>query len=190
MTSIVTRVGDLTNSNASAIVNAGNTSLWLGTGVSGAIRTRGGPSIQVALDRIAAMVRESPDGNRLMIGLSVPPVKYGDVTITHAGYMRARFILHAAVMHSRGPMKGHTNLDIVRECTKNCMLASRQYGFRGIAFPILGTGVGSLTLADSTRAMVETIFEYPISDFLVRMYAYDQAAFDVIDPIVQELRVL
>jgi O-acetyl-ADP-ribose deacetylase (regulator of RNase III) len=39
---IVTRQGDLTESDCEAVVNAANTDLMLGAGVAGAIRTRAG----------------------------------------------------------------------------------------------------------------------------------------------------
>ena len=56
---IFLKLGDLTDSRVDAIVNAGNTWLKLGGGVSGAIRENGGSSIQEELDRIK---NQNPDG--------------------------------------------------------------------------------------------------------------------------------
>ena len=49
---IVIQQGDITDMDVDAIVNAANTELVLGAGVAGAIRRRGGPSIQAECDRI------------------------------------------------------------------------------------------------------------------------------------------
>ena len=43
---IVLREGDIAQERVDAIVNAANSALRLGSGVAGAIRERGGPSIQ------------------------------------------------------------------------------------------------------------------------------------------------
>ena len=44
--------GDITDLEVDAIVNAANEHLQLGSGVAGAIRTKGGPSIQEECNRI------------------------------------------------------------------------------------------------------------------------------------------
>jgi O-acetyl-ADP-ribose deacetylase (regulator of RNase III) len=49
---IVLRKADLTEAAVDAIVNAANNDLILGGGVAGAIRARGGPSIQAECDRL------------------------------------------------------------------------------------------------------------------------------------------
>ena len=46
--------GDITDSTADAIVNAANSNLILGAGVAGAIRRKGGSSIQEECDRIGS----------------------------------------------------------------------------------------------------------------------------------------
>ena len=50
MTRIHIRQGDLTACDADAIVNAANNDLLLGGGLAGAIRRRGGPTIQAECD--------------------------------------------------------------------------------------------------------------------------------------------
>ena len=44
--------GDITEQRVDAIVNAANSALVLGAGVAGAIRAKGGPSIQAECDAI------------------------------------------------------------------------------------------------------------------------------------------
>jgi len=49
------RQGDLTDADVDAIVNAANNDLMLGGGVAGAIRVKGGPSIQQECDKIGTI---------------------------------------------------------------------------------------------------------------------------------------
>ena len=46
------RQGDVTDADVDAVVNAANTQLQLGAGVAGAIRRKGGPTIQQECDAI------------------------------------------------------------------------------------------------------------------------------------------
>ena len=49
---VTIRQGDITEAEVDAIVNAANNDLKLGAGVAGAIRTKGGSSIQEECDRL------------------------------------------------------------------------------------------------------------------------------------------
>jgi O-acetyl-ADP-ribose deacetylase (regulator of RNase III) len=60
------RKGDLTEAAVDAIVNAANNDLVLGGGVAGAIRAKGGPSIQAECDKLG-------------------PIPIGEAAITGAG---------------------------------------------------------------------------------------------------------
>src|SRR5262245_22565116 len=75
--------GDLSEAQVDAIVNAANTQLVLGSGVAGAIRARGGPSIQAECDQIG-------------------PIALGEVALTGAGSLAARHVIHAAAMEPGG----------------------------------------------------------------------------------------
>jgi len=70
---IVIIAGDLVEQQVDAIVNAANTDLLLGGGVAGAIRRRGGPTIQ----------RECDAHGR---------VKVGEAAITGGGELAARHV--------------------------------------------------------------------------------------------------
>ena len=63
--------GDITAERVDAIVNAANSHLKLGSGVAGAIREKGGPSIQAECDAIG-------------------PIAVGDAAVTGAGELPAR----------------------------------------------------------------------------------------------------
>src|ERR1700730_3877966 len=74
--------GDITGIEVDAIVNPANERLQLGSGVAGAIRVKGGPSIQEECNRIGG----TPVGTAVMTG---------------AGNLSARRIIHAV-----GPVFG------------------------------------------------------------------------------------
>lgn len=192
---IVARQGDLTKTHAPVVVNAGNTSLWLGSGVAGAIRTAGGDDIQTELDIISDLKYPVRKVSRVMHHLGLDPVttywdfpcNYGDVVVTYAGNMKAQFIFHAAVMDCKGPHKAITNAKIIRLATINCMLEARRLGIMGMAFPIFGTGVGGMDLEASTRIMIQAIQDYDVSDCLIRLYAFSDAQFAVVQRVVRDV---
>src|SRR5690348_18158104 len=80
---VAIRQGDITEAQVDAIVNAANNDLVLGAGVAGAIRTKGGPSIQAECDKLA-------------------PVQLGEASITGGGKLPARYVIHAASMRLGG----------------------------------------------------------------------------------------
>ena len=67
---IVLKEGDITAEAVDAIVNAANSGLVLGSGVAGAIRERGGPSIQAECDAHG-------------------PIEVGGAAVTGAGVLSA-----------------------------------------------------------------------------------------------------
>lgn len=110
--------GDLTELAVDAIVNAANAQLVLGAGVAGAIRTKGGPSIQEECDAIG--------------GTTV-----GQALITGAGNLKARHVIHAV-----GPRMGEGNEDEkLRLATWNSLLRATENGLTSIAFPAISTGI-------------------------------------------------
>jgi len=110
--------GDLTELAVDAIVNAANAQLVLGAGVAGAIRTKGGPSIQEECDAIG--------------GTTV-----GQAVITGAGNLKARHVIHAV-----GPRMGEGNEDEkLRLATWNSLLRATENRLTSIAFPAISTGI-------------------------------------------------
>lgn len=88
---IILMQGDLTEMDADAIVNAANNDLQLGGGVAGAIRRKGGDTIQKECDAIG----------------SIP---IGGAAITTGGKLRARHVIHAASMQlGERPRRGPCN---------------------------------------------------------------------------------
>jgi O-acetyl-ADP-ribose deacetylase (regulator of RNase III) len=134
----VTRIrleeGDIAQASVDAIVNAANTRLVLGSGVAGAIRSRGGPEIQRECDAHG-------------------PIGLGEVAITGAGALPARHVIHAAGMEPGGAV-GETAL---RACTRAALELAEARGLHSIAFPAIGTGVGGFSVQRCAEVMLEEV---------------------------------
>jgi O-acetyl-ADP-ribose deacetylase len=129
--------GDLTEAATDAIVNAANNDLMLGAGVAGAIRRKGGPSIQAECDRIG-------------------PIALGEAAITGGGALPAKFVIHAASM-SLGSRTTEENL---RAATRNSLLRASERGLKSIAFPAIGTGVAGFPLDRCAQVMLQEVREH------------------------------
>jgi O-acetyl-ADP-ribose deacetylase (regulator of RNase III) len=129
--------GDITELDVDAIVNAANEHLQLGSGVAGAIRRKGGPSIQEECDRIGG----TPVGTAVMTG---------------AGNLKAKQVIHAV-----GPRWGEGDEDskLAAAVRSSLALADRR-GLKSIALPALSTGVFGFPLERAARVMLTEIHRY------------------------------
>lgn len=134
---IVITMGDITDMAVDGIVNAANTHLALGSGVAGAIRRKGGPSIQAECDGLA-------------------PVPLGEAAVTGAAALKARYVIHAAGMHPGGGVSRES----LASATRNSLKRAQEKGMRSIAFPAIGTGVGGFPVEDCARVMITTVRDY------------------------------
>jgi O-acetyl-ADP-ribose deacetylase (regulator of RNase III) len=137
---IVLLEGDVTDQEVDAIVNAANSDLILGAGVAGAIRTKGGPTIQEECDRIG-------------------PIEVGGAAVTGAGNLPARFVIHAAGM----PPGGVATEESVRSAMRRSLELAREKQCRTVAVPAIGAGIAGFpvqrcaeVLLEEARAHLET----------------------------------
>ncbi len=124
--------GDITEQAVDAIVNAANTALVLGSGVAGAIRAKGGPTIQ----------QECDDHG---------PIRVGDAAVTGAGDLPARFVIHAAGM----PLGGHASEESVRSSVRRSFELASENGCTSLACPAVGAGVGGLSMQRCAEISIE-----------------------------------
>ncbi len=125
---------DITSLDVDAIVNAANDHLWMGAGVAGAIKRRGGEAIE----------REA---------VAKGPIPVGSAAETHAGALGARHVIHAAVMGQ----DLRTDLRIVARTTRSVLRLASELGDLSVALPLLGTGVGGLAMEDVAGTMVREV---------------------------------
>lgn len=131
------RQGDITELDIDAIVNAANENLVLGGGVAGAIRSKGGPTIQDECDRIG----HTPTGTAV---------------ITTGGRLKAKHVIHAV-----GPVYGTGNED---EKLKNTVIAAlkvaKENDLRTVAFPAISAGIFGFPKQRCAEIMIRTMLEY------------------------------
>ncbi|MCA9510264.1 MAG: macro domain-containing protein [Myxococcota bacterium] len=161
--------GDLTEQDVDAIVNAANSALVLGSGVAGAIREKGGPSIQRECDAHG-------------------PVEVGDAAITGAGDLRARYVIHAAGM----PPGGGASEESVRSAVRRSLELARERGLRSIAFPAIGAGVGGFPLQRCAEVSLEEARAHARGDTsleLVRFVLFGEPAYRVFEMVDDAAKV-
>lgn len=129
--------GDLTELEVDAIVNAANAQLVLGAGVAGAVRTKGGPSIQDECNRIGGTV-------------------VGGAVITGGGNLKARYVIHAV-----GPRQGEGEEDAkLRSATWNSLLRATEKELLTIAFPAISTGIFGFPKERCAQIMLKAVEEF------------------------------
>jgi O-acetyl-ADP-ribose deacetylase (regulator of RNase III) len=128
---VTVALGDITEQTTDAVVNAANNYLWMGSGVAGAIKAKGGEEIE----------REA---------MKLAPIEPGQAVTTTAGRLRARYCIHAAAMGQDLV----TGADLITKATRSALAEAERLGLDSIAFPALGTGVGGFPAEACAHLMI------------------------------------
>jgi len=126
--------GDISLTEADAVVNAANTTLAMGTGVAGALKKRGGVVIEEEAMRLG-------------------PVDVGEAVLTTAGNLPATHVIHAAVMGT--DLK--TDPATIGKTTQAVLALAVKHKLTSLALPALGTGVGHVPPPQCADAMLEAV---------------------------------
>jgi len=119
-----------------AIVNPASPSLWMSTGVAGALKRAGGDEIEFAA------VRQGP-------------VPVGEAVVTGAGALAARAVIHVVSLDRNR----RTSAEAIEAGVRSAMARAREIGASSIAFPALGTGIGGFPLDEAAEVTVRTLRE-------------------------------
>ena len=131
---IKVKKGDITEILADAIVNAANEQLWMGAGVAGAIKRKGGIEIE----------KEA---------MAKGPIVHGGAIETSAGNLKAKYVIHAAGMRSDGKITEESLANTV----KNTLTVAERLKIKTIAFPAIGTGVAGFPAEKCAKIMFDVI---------------------------------
>ncbi len=141
-------VGDITEFPGDAVVNPANTLGVMGGGVALAIKTKGGEIIEQEARRRA-------------------PIPIGSAVVTTAGKLKCKAVIHAPTVERPG---GASSPEYVYKATRAAVEAAILSGFKSIAFPLMGAGVGGLSPRESLKSMLMALREF--KDFDVEVYIY------------------
>jgi O-acetyl-ADP-ribose deacetylase (regulator of RNase III) len=142
-------VGDITQQDVTAIVNAANSSLLGGAGVDGAIHRNGGPQILKECQEIRNSTY--PDG-----------LPTGEAVITSGGNLPAKHVIHTV-----GPIYGHDperEAELLAACYRNSLLLAYQHDITSIAFPSISTGAYGYPKSEAAQIASRTIKQYLATD--------------------------
>jgi O-acetyl-ADP-ribose deacetylase (regulator of RNase III) len=137
---IVGDIADVATLQCEVYVVAANNELWMGAGVAGAIKRAAGDSVE----------REAQ---------AQGPIQVGGAVLTSAGAMPppARALVHAAAMGFTDRTQIYATPASVATATRKALELCEAGGYRSVALPALGTGVGGLDDEECARAMVGAV---------------------------------
>jgi O-acetyl-ADP-ribose deacetylase (regulator of RNase III) len=153
-------LGDITDEETDAIVNAANSSLLGGGGVDGAIHGAAGP-------KLLAECRKVRDRRG-----SLPP---GQAVTTPAGNLKAKYVIHTV-----GPVWNGGKLNepqILESCYSSAMDEANRNHCLSISFPSISTGAFRYPLELAAPIALRTVaglLHSPNSVTLARFVLFDQ----------------
>ena len=129
--------GDITEQAVDAIVNAANSQLILGGGVAGAIRQKGGPTVQDECNQKA-------------------PIKVGQAVLTTGGNLKAKYVIHTV-----GPRIGEGDEDNkLAQATLSTLNVAEDNNLSSLAFCAISTGIFGYPKDRCAKIMLKNTIQY------------------------------
>ncbi len=135
---IEVKIGDITQEQVDAIVNAANTSLLGGGGVDGAIHRAAGPEL-------------------LAECATLNGCKTGEAKLTKGYNLPAKFVIHTVGPVWHGGSRDEDGL--LANCYRNSLKEAQKFQISTIAFPAISTGVYRFPIDRAARIAVKTVKE-------------------------------
>ena len=158
-------MGDITEQETEAIVNAANSGLMGGGGVDGAIHRAGGPQILAECKEIRARQGKLPTGRAV---------------ITSGGGLKARYVIHTV-----GPVwsGGNRNEDeLLRSAYRSSLILASERGIRSISFPSISIGIYSFPVDRAARLALREV-----RDFVKNHPGFEEVRFVLFSaPVLEE----
>lgn len=158
-------LGNITDEQVDAIVNAANSSLTGGGGVDGAMHRAAGPRLMDECRRVRREVLPGglPTGEAIALpGFDLP----------------ARWVIATV-----GPVWSEAQADrrrpLLASAYRRSLEVADEVGATSIAFPSISTGAYGWPLADAARVAVDTVSTYSGAIGEVRFVLFSQQAYEV-----------
>ena len=153
-------LGDITQSQVDAIVNAANPTLLGGSGVDGAIHAAAGPELL--------------EECRLLGGC-----ERGQAKVTKGYRLPAGHVLHTPGPIWRGGEQDEAA--VLASCYRSCLELAAEQGFRTVDFPSIATGVYGYPVFQAATVALRVILEFLREHELperVRLVCHSQKDYD------------
>ncbi|UCE18806.1 MAG: macro domain-containing protein [Gemmatimonadota bacterium] len=151
--------GDITEVDVEALVTPANNHLWMGGGVAGIVKSKGGEGIE------KEAVKQGP-------------VKIGSAVMTTGGALKVRHVIHAAAMGQ--DLKASE--ESIRTSTQAGLRLAEEKGIRSLALPAIATGAGGFSPYVCAKIMLEETIEFLTNTQTVRQILFvlfDQKTYDI-----------
>jgi O-acetyl-ADP-ribose deacetylase (regulator of RNase III) len=164
-------LGNITQQDVDAIVNAANSSLMGGGGVDGAIHRAGGPAILEECKAIVAKQGRLPAG---------------EAVITTGGRLKAKYVIHTV-----GPVwqgGSYREDEVLANAYCNSLRVAVENNVKTIAFPSISTGIYGFPVERASKIALETVKRFVRDNPLpkeVRFIAFSQFDFEIYKKLFQ-----
>jgi O-acetyl-ADP-ribose deacetylase (regulator of RNase III) len=150
-------IGDITDRQDDAIVNAANSSLLAGSGVCGAIHKVAGTELEIACKQIGGCAT-------------------GKAVITPGFNLKAKHVIHAVGPRWSDGTRGEPAL--LEECYHSIFTVMRECGLETISLPAIGIGIGigiyRYPLVAATEIVVRVAKEYDSTERMITLVCFNE----------------
>ena len=160
---LTVRFGDITTSESDIIVSSDDTALTMGGGASMSIRSKVGP----------ILLQERRKHRSLQVG---------DVVVTSAGNLNAKYIFHAITCAQCKRTSADKQQEIIDKLVQKSLLLMQTLGVKSIAFPAIGTGAAYFSGSDVAVNMAKSFARFlspkENDDINIELYLFDREDID------------
>jgi O-acetyl-ADP-ribose deacetylase (regulator of RNase III) len=174
---IIIKQGNIVQEKADFIVNASNTKLILGSGVSMAFKRHCGIELQKELDELLQKYQK---------------IEQGEVVLSSSGEAKNfEYALHCAIMNYNNNTKieqRKPNLTIIYKSLENIekILTAEPKNNLSIALPLIGCGIGGLDKISVISLYKDFFSRDIIKDIKVFIYGFTQADYKLIKTVFKD----
>ena len=158
-------LGDITEEEVDAVVNAANSSLLGGGGVDGAIHRAGGPEVLAECRALRA-------------GAYGPGLPTGEAVATTAGRLPARWVIHTV-----GPVwsAAEDRSHLLASCHRRSLAVADELGARTVAFPAISCGIYGYPVELAAPLAIRTVRSTGTAVEEVRFVLFGEEAYDAFE---------